>query len=57
MKTPAKFQVMCSPSGWGVYEVSTNKCVKHFSCSPADRIEALKVAYELNGWKMPKIWR
>nr|DAD91546.1 MAG TPA: hypothetical protein [Myoviridae sp. ctx322] len=57
MKTPARYKVMCAPSGWAVYEIATGKCIHQLSCSQADRIAALKVAYSLNGWVLPKRWR
>lgn len=57
MKTPTRYKVMCAPSGWAVYEIATGKCIHQLSCSQADRIEALKIAYSLNGWVLPKRWR
>lgn len=57
MKTPARYKVMCAPSGWGVWEIATDKCVEQFSCSQADRIRALELSYKLNGWVLPKRWR
>jgi len=48
-----KFEVGCSGSGWGVWEIETGQKVEGFGSSKIGRIYALELMYELNGWKKP----
>ena len=48
-----KFEVDCSGSGWGVWDVNTNEKVEGFGSSKFGRLQALDLMYELNGWKKP----
>lgn len=46
---PKQYEVGCSGSGWGVWNIKTNEKVE--SCG--DRLQALEVMYNLNGWRKP----
>ncbi|MBR5843063.1 MAG: hypothetical protein IKY75_00560 [Bacteroidaceae bacterium] len=48
-----KYEIGCSGSGWGVWEIATGKKVKGFGLC---RIAALEYWYELEGWKKPTRW-
>ena len=52
MAKSRKYQIGCSGSGWGVWEIATGKKVD--SC--CSRIVALERWYELEGWKKPAQW-
>ena len=53
MAKTRKYQVGCSGSGWGVWELSTGNKVKGFG---QNRIAALEYWYELEGWRKPATW-
>ena len=46
---PKQYEVGCSGSGWGVWNINTNEKVE--SCG--DRLQALELMYNLNGWRRP----
>jgi len=50
---PRKYEVACSGSGWGVWEIATGNKVEGFTSSRIGRIYALELMYELNGWNKP----
>ena len=53
MSKTRKYQVSCSGSGWGVWEIASGRMVKGFGQS---RIAALEYWYEWEGWRKPKVW-
>ena len=53
MAKTRKYQVGCSGSGWGVWEIASGRKVKGFGQS---RIAALEYWYELEGGRKPKVW-
>jgi len=50
---PRKYEVGCSGSGWGVWEIATGNKIEGFSSRSFGRIQALELMYQLNGWKLP----
>ena len=53
MARERKFQIGCSGSGWGVWEIATGNKVA--SCGRS-RYSALDKWYELEGWTKPSTW-
>ena len=53
MAQTRKYQIGCSGSGWGVWEIATGKKVASFGRS---RLAALERWYELEGWRKPTQW-
>jgi len=50
---PKQYEVGCSGSGWGVWNLATNQKVEGFSSCKFGRLQALELMYKLNGWKLP----
>ena len=48
-----KYEVGCSGSGWGVWNVEGNK-VKSYTGRSIGRFQALRYLYFLNGWDWSK---
>ena len=53
MAKTRKYQIGCSGSGWGIWEIASGRKIKGFGQS---RIAALEFWYELEGWRKPKVW-
>ena len=53
MANKRKYQVGRSASGWGIWEVATGNKVASFG---RNRIAALEMWYDLEGWKKPEYW-
>ena len=53
MAKTRKYQVGCSGSGWGIWEIATGRKVEGFG---QRRIAALERWYELEGWRKPAVW-
>ena len=53
MAQKRKYQIGCSGSGWGVWEIATGNKVKGFG---QNRVAALEFWYELEGWRKPAQW-
>lgn len=53
MARERKYQIGCSGSGWGVWEIATGNKVA--SCGRS-RYAALDAWYELEGWTKPSTW-
>ena len=45
-----KYEVMCFPSGWVVYDNERNEKVATFTGRKSGRFDALRYLYHLNGW-------
>ena len=54
MAQTRKYQIGCSGSGWGVWEIATGNKVASFGRS---RLAAFERLYELEGWRKPAQWK
>ena len=53
MANKRRYQVGRSTCGWGIWEVATGNKVASFG---RNRIAALEMWYDLEGWKKPTYW-